>query len=442
MGCTSCSSNNGLPKGCKNNGSCGASGCNKLSVFDWLSDMDMPANHTPFDWFEVRFKNGRKDFYKNVNNLSLQMGDVVAVEGSPGHDIGIISLSGELVKLQMKKRKFDHESQDIKKLYRKANQRDIDTWQAARKKEQNTMMRTRQMALDLDLVMKISDVEYQGDGTKATFFYTAEDRVDFRELIKKMAGEFRIRIEMRQIGTRQEAARVGGIGSCGRELCCTTWLTDFRSVNTAAARYQQLSLNPQKLAGQCGKLKCCLNYELDSYVEALKDFPDTSIELKTKKGPASFQKMDIFKRKLWYSYKQESLEWVAMDVDDVKTLIEQNANDEIPEALEDYSLIEVDLKPEFDNVVGQDSLTRFDNKDRNRKRNNRSRRNNKKQGEQTPAKSTNAKGSKNASPKGGGSKKNTPNTKKGPSNNKRGNNNNRPNRNKNRNRKPKNNGEG
>ncbi len=378
MGCSSCSTN-GLPKGCKSNGSCGVNGCGKLSVFDWLSDMDLPGNQEVFPFVEVGFKNGRKEFYKNVNNINLQMSDTVAVEGSPGHDIGVVTLSGELVRLQMKKKRVKLDSPDIKKLYRKANQRDIDSWQSARNKEQNTMMRTRQMALDLNLVMKISDVEYQGDGTKATFFYTAEDRVDFRELIKKMASEFKVRIEMRQIGSRQEAGRVGGIGSCGRELCCTTWLTDFRSVNTAAARYQQLSLNPQKLAGQCGKLKCCLNYELDSYVDALKDFPDTSIQLKTKKGIAVFQKMDIFKRKLWYSYKDAYLEWIPLDVDQVKDLIEKNESGKQVDNLEEFAFTEETLTPitQFDNVVGQDSLTRFDNKKKpnNKKRKNNYRRN-------------------------------------------------------------------
>ncbi len=368
MGCNSCTSN-GLPKGCKNNGSCGTNGCNTLSVFDWLSDMELPANHTPFDCLEVRFKNGRKEFYRNVNDLSVHIGDIVAVEGSPGHDIGIVSLTGELVKLQMKKKKQDADSKEIKKLYRKATQRDIDTWQSAREKEQNTMMRTRQLALDLGLTMKISDVEYQGDGGKATFFYTAEDRVDFRELIKKMAFEFKIRIEMRQIGSRQEAGRVGGIGSCGRELCCTTWLTDFRSVNTSAARYQQLSLNPQKLAGQCGKLKCCLNYELDTYVDALKEFPETMIDLETKKGHAIFQKMDIFKKKVWYSYKNEAIEWIPLEVEALKEIISLNEKGQKVESLEDYSaqiaVAEVAL-PDFDNVVGQDSLTRFDHK-KNRK---------------------------------------------------------------------------
>ncbi len=367
MGCNSCSTN-GLPKGCKNNGSCGVNGCEKLTVFDWLSDMELPAGHNPFECLEVRFKNGRKEFYRNVNNIPLQMGDIVAVEGDPGHDIGSVSLTGELVRFQMKKKGIKPDHKDIKKLYRKANQKDIDTWQQARDKEQNTMIRTRQIAQDLGLVMKISDVEYQGDRSKATFYYTADDRVDFRELIKLLASEFRVRIEMKQIGSRQEAGRVGGIGSCGRELCCTTWLTDFRSVNTAAARYQQLSLNPQKLAGQCGKLKCCLNYELDSYLEALKEFPDTGINLQTKKGDASFQKMDIFKRKLWYAYLENGIEWVALDLDKVNEIITQNKTGQKPDSLEEMVEIVPSQNPNYENVVGQDSLSRFDHKNKRRKK--------------------------------------------------------------------------
>ncbi|HAD97454.1 MAG TPA: hypothetical protein DCG19_08605 [Cryomorphaceae bacterium] len=374
MGCNSCSSN-GLPKGCRNNGSCGVNGCDKLTVFDWLSDMELPAGHAPFECVEVRFKNGRKEFYRNVNNIPLQMGDSVAVEGSPGHDIGSVSLTGELVRFQMKKKGVKPNGEDIRKLYRKANQKDIDTWQQAREREHETMLRTREIAQNLNLVMKVSDVEYQGDNSKATFFYTADDRVDFRELIKILASEFRIRIEMRQIGTRQEAGRVGGIGSCGRELCCTTWLTDFRSVNTAAARYQQLSLNPQKLAGQCGKLKCCLNYELDSYLEALKDFPDTGINLQTKKGEASFQKMDIFKRKLWYAYIENGVDWVALDLDKVREIIQKNKQGQKPDSLEEMVELVVSDVPKYDNVVGQDSLSRFDhkNKKRRKKRNTKNR---------------------------------------------------------------------
>tara|TARA_Y100000588_G_scaffold389754_1_gene493371 strand:+ start:285 stop:1331 length:1047 start_codon:yes stop_codon:yes gene_type:complete len=337
--------------------------------------MELPAGHAPFECVEVRFKNGRKEFYRNVNNIPLQMGDSVAVEGSPGHDIGSVSLTGELVRFQMKKKGVKPNGEDIRKLYRKANQKDIDTWQQAREREHETMLRTREIAQNLNLVMKVSDVEYQGDNSKATFFYTADDRVDFRELIKILASEFRIRIEMRQIGTRQEAGRVGGIGSCGRELCCTTWLTDFRSVNTAAARYQQLSLNPQKLAGQCGKLKCCLNYELDSYLEALKDFPDTGINLQTKKGEASFQKMDIFKRKLWYAYIENGVDWVALDLDKVREIIQKNKQGQKPDSLEEMVELVVSDVPKYDNVVGQDSLSRFDhkNKKRRKKRNTKNR---------------------------------------------------------------------
>jgi len=366
MGCGSCTKE-GLPKGCRNNGSCGVDGCEKLTVFDWLSDMELPSGQKKFDWMEVRFKNGRKHFYKNTGGLNLHIGDVVTVEGSPGYDVGAVSLNGELVKLQMKKKGFSTKDPETKKILRVASQRDIDTWKKAQARENDTMIKTRQIAKDLKLEMKISDVEYQGDNGKATFFYTADDRVDFRELIKVLASEFRIRVEMRQIGTRQEAGRVGGIGSCGRELCCSTWLTDFRSVNTSAARYQQLALNPQKLAGQCGKLKCCLNYELDQYVEAIKDFPPNDTILKTKKGEATIQKIDIFKRKIWFSYRDSGMDWVPLDVEKVKELMAKNKGGELPEALEDFNLV-VDNKPEYSNVVGEESLSRFDHKNRKKKK--------------------------------------------------------------------------
>ena len=359
MGCTNCSSN-GLPKGCKSNGSCGVNGCDKLSVFDWLSNMELPAGKK-FDFVEVRFKNGRKEFYKNTQDLPLHMGESVAVEGSPGHDIGTVSLTGELVRLQMRQKGAKLDASDYKKLYRKANHRDIEIWQQAREREKETMIRSRVLARELGLVMKISDVEYQGDGNKATFFYTADERVDFRELIRVLASEFKIRVEMRQIGARQEASRVGGIGSCGRELCCSTWLTDFRSVNTAAARYQQLALNPQKLAGQCGKLKCCLNYELDMYLEALKEFPDTSVNLLTKKGEAVFQKMDIFKGKLWYAYKEGGTDWIAMSVDKANEIVALNKINKQPEALEDFMDVDHNVAaPSYESAIEQDSITRFD----------------------------------------------------------------------------------
>lgn len=371
MSCSSCSSGkDGQPKGCKNNGTCGTDGCNKLTVFDWLSNMSLPGGVTPFACVEVRFKNGRKAFFKNTENLSLSIGDVVATEATPGHDVGIVSLTGELVRIQMKKKKVDIDSEDVKKIYRKASQKDIDIWQRARDREEPMKVRAREIAIRLNLQMKISDIEFQGDGSKATFYYTAEERVDFRQLIKDYAQEFNIRIEMRQVGFRQEAARLGGIGSCGRELCCSTWLTDFRSVNTSAARYQQLSLNPQKLAGQCGKLKCCLNYELDSYVDALKEFPKTEVKLLTEKGTAVCQKIDIFKGFLWYAYEGEWMHWHKISIHDAKEIIEANTNNEKVASLEEYAadLME-DTKVDFENVVGQDSLTRFDNKPkRNRKR--------------------------------------------------------------------------
>ncbi len=309
MACSSCSTKDGQPKGCKNNGTCGTDSCNKLSVFDWLANMSMPNGIEPFNYVEVRFKNGRKHFFKNVENLSLSMGDAVAVEASPGHDVGMVSLTGELVRVQMKKKKVKPDSEEVLKIYRKATQKDLDVWEEVRSREEAIKKRAREIAIRLKLSMKISDIEFQGDASKATFYYTADDRVDFRQLIKEFAREFNTRIEMRQIGLRQEAARLGGIGSCGRELCCSTWLTDFRSVSTSAARYQQLSLNPQKLAGQCGKLKCCLNYELDSYLEALKNFPRTDTKLFTKKGTAVCQKIDIFKGVLWYAYEGEWMNW-------------------------------------------------------------------------------------------------------------------------------------
>jgi len=268
MGCGNCASGkDGKPKGCKSNGNCGTDGCNNLTVFNWLSNMSLPSGQKEFDIVEIRYKNGRKGFYKNTDKLSLQIGDIVATEADAGHDIGAVTLMGELLRVQMKKKrvKYNHE---IKKVYRKASQKDIDVWQTARQREDAIKTKAREIAIRLNLRMKISDIEFQGDASKATFYYTAEKRVDFRQLIKEFAYEFKTRVEMKQIGLREEASRLGGIGSCGRELCCSTWLTDFRSVSTSAARYQQLSLNPQKLAGQCGKLKCCLNYELDSYLDA------------------------------------------------------------------------------------------------------------------------------------------------------------------------------
>ncbi|MEM5565572.1 regulatory iron-sulfur-containing complex subunit RicT [Psychroserpens sp. AS72] len=373
MSCKSCSTGkDGQPKGCKNNGTCGTDSCNKLTVFDWLANMTLPEGQEPFIGVEVRFKNGRKLYYKNTENLTLSIGDIVATQASSGHDIGMVTLTGELVRVQMKRKKVNIDDEEsVMKIYRKASQKDIDIWSAARDKEEPMKVKARQFAIDLKLQMKISDIEYQGDASKATFYYTAEERVDFRELIKLFAREFRTRIEMKQVGFRQEAARLGGIGSCGRELCCSTWLTDFRSVSTSAARYQQLSLNPLKLAGQCGKLKCCLNYELDAYLDALKAFPKSDTKLFTEKGKAVCQKTDIFKGHLWYAYEGEWMNWHVLTTDQANEIIEKNKKREKVASLEEYASVLIeDTKTEFENVVGQDSLTRFDGPKRKKKRKN------------------------------------------------------------------------
>ena len=362
MACTNCSTGtkDGTPRGCKNNGTCGTDSCNKLTVFDWLSNMNLPNGEVAFDCVEIRFKNGRKEFYQNTENLTLAIGDVVATEASPGHDVGIVTLTGELVRIQMKKKGVDFKG-EVPKLYRKASQKDIDIWSDARDKEEPMKVKAREIAIRLKLEMKISDIEFQGDGSKAIFYYTANDRVDFRQLIKEFAQSFKTRIEMKQVGFRQEAARLGGIGSCGRELCCSTWLTDFRSVNTAAARYQQLSLNPQKLAGQCGKLKCCLNYELDTYLDALKDFPEFETKLHTEKGDAICQKQDIFKGLMWFAYTDNFSNWHVLKTEHVREIVALNKEKKRATSLEDYAL-EVTAEPEkdFNNAMGQESLTRFD----------------------------------------------------------------------------------
>ncbi|KGO87490.1 PSP1 domain-containing protein [Flavobacterium suncheonense] len=362
MACTNCStgSKDGTPRGCKNNGTCGTDSCNKLTVFDWLSNMSLPGGQEPFDCVEVRFKNGRKEFFRNTEKLTLSIGDIVATEASPGHDVGIVTLTGELVKVQMKKKGVNPEG-EVPKVYRKASQKDIDIWSEARDREEPMKVRAREIAIALKLEMKISDIEFQGDASKATFYYTANDRVDFRQLIKDFAKEFNIRIEMKQVGFRQEAARLGGIGSCGRELCCSTWLTDFRSVNTSAARYQQLSLNPQKLAGQCGKLKCCLNYELDTYLDALKGFPEMDTKLYTEKGDAVCQKLDIFKGLMWFAYTDNYAHWHMLKVEQVKEIIALNKEKKKVASLEEFAVEETaSQEKNFQNVVGQDSLTRFD----------------------------------------------------------------------------------
>lgn len=378
MSCNDCNKKDtNLPENCRETGLCAGSTSSRLTVFNWLSDIKIPESQSAFDVVEVRFKSSRKSFFRNVNNLDLKVGDVVAVEASPGHDIGEVLLVGELVKLSMRNEGVKENDLTLLKVYRKATTHDIEVRDISRKREWETMMVSRKIASKFGLEMKISDIEYQGDNSKAIFYYTAEARVDFRTLIRELATTFCIRVEMRQIGLRQEAARVGGIGSCGRELCCSSWLTDFKSVMSSSARYQQLSLNPQKLTGQCGKLKCCLNFELDTYLDALKKFPAPDVLLITERGKAFFQKMDIFKGIVWYSYKDNPIEWIPIPISEVNKIIAMNSNNEKASSLEDVKVEKVEDKQiEFQEVVGQDDLNRFDVKRTRKKRPQRKRRNN------------------------------------------------------------------
>jgi len=311
--------------------------CCKMKSFNWLKDYQNPDTGQKDHYVEVRFKNGRKDFYICPPELTLKEGDIVAVEANPGHEIGIVSLTGEIVNLQMKRKKVDLERLEPKKVYRHARSADIEKWFESIALEDDALYKTKKIAEELGLDMKLNDVEYQGDKTKAIFYYTANERVDFRILIRRLAEEFKVRIEMRQIGTRQEASKLGGIGSCGRELCCSSHMVTFKSVSTNSARVQQLSMNPQKLAGQCGKLKCCLNYELDHYLEILEEFPDPKIILKSKKGNAIHQKSDIFKRVMLYSYENEPGSMLVIPVEKVKDIIEMNKKGKIPEDLEAFA---------------------------------------------------------------------------------------------------------
>ena len=376
MSCKSCSSGGGKPNGCRTNGTCSTSGCNKLEVYDWLANIDLPGGQQVYDILEVRFKNSRKDFFRNGQKINIQVGDIVVVDAASGFDVGVVSIFGELARIQVRKKKRDFKPLEARKVIRIANQKDIDLWIKARSNEKELMYKARTLALNIGLEMKISDVEYQGDMSKAIFYYTADGRVDFRQLIKDMASEFRIRIEMKQIGSRQESSRLGGIGSCGRELCCSTWLSDFRSVSTSAARYQQLSLNPQKLAGQCGKLKCCLNFELDAYLEGLKSFPRTDVRLKTQKGDAYHVKTDVFKGTMWYAFRGES-ELYPLTPVRVKEIIESNKKGNKPSDLKDYQIKEAIVVEDagYSNVVGQDSVSRFEKSFKKNKRKNSRRKN-------------------------------------------------------------------
>jgi len=364
MGCSNCGSSNSVPNGCKSNGSCGTGGCGKLPVFDWLANVELPNGQSTYDIVEIRFKNSRKTFFRNIKNIPLLVGDVVVVDASPGYDVGVVSVVGELARIQVRKKTSNFKAHEARNIKHKATKEDIEKWQIARNKEAETMLKARQIASEVGLKMKISDVEYQADGTKAMFYYTADERVDFRQLIRELAEFFKVKIEMKQIGVRQEAARLGGIGSCGRELCCSTWLTDFRSVSTASARYQQLSLNPEKLAGQCGKLKCCLNFELDTYVDALKAFPRTDIKLNTSKGRAFHIKTDVFKKQMWYLYENGSegagSGFIPIKPDKVREIIRMNKDGKKPHDLKDFMEAVEEKVPDYTNVVGQDSLNRFE----------------------------------------------------------------------------------
>jgi len=422
MGCGSCSSgacgsSGGTPAGCENNGNCSSGGCGKLDVFDWLAGMESSAvNSTPL--VEVRFKNTRKEYYRYGTSITPSVGDIVMVEASHGTDVGAVTLTGELVRVQLTRKNPKTNINTLSRVIRIATQEDIDLWQEVQKKEDETMVKARKAAAELKLDMKISDVEYQGDGTKAIFYYTSESRVDFRELIKKFAGTFKVRVEMKQIGARQEAGRVGGIGSCGRELCCSTWLTDFRSVSTSAARYQQLAINPIKLAGQCGKLKCCLNYELDSYLDALKDFPEGDIKLKTKKGTAFLQKTDIFRKTLWFNTKEDPAVFHPLKLETVKEILEMNKQNKFPESLKQFAFVDAPVEdlPDYENVVGQDDLNRFNSKE---KKNSNNRNRNKRKGKRPDSQGGGPKNDQRNQNQGQGGnqqgqKKNRPNQKRKP----------------------------
>ena len=367
MGCDNCGT--GKPNGCKSNGGCSTGGCNRLNTHDWLRNLPLANIADECGVVEVSFNKGsRKDFFRNTTLQHFEKGDLVCLEGVSGFDVGEISLTGEIVRLQLKKKGLREENADMKKVLRPASNRDIDTWLHSKSREKEAVIRSRAITKQLKLDMKISQVEMQADSRKATFFYIAEGRVDFRELIKVFAGEFKLKVEMRQIGARQESAKVGGIGSCGRELCCSTWLTDFKSVNTAAARYQNLSINQTKLSGQCGRLKCCLNYELDTYLDALQHFPDRCDTLQVAKGNANLIKKDIFKNLMWYTLPDSNKQY-PLTIERVKKIKALNAQGVIPEELEAVELIssKKEIEPEFVELVGQISLRTLEKADQKKR---------------------------------------------------------------------------
>ncbi len=376
MGCGSCGT--GKPNGCKSNGGCSTGGCNRLNLHDWLANLPYEDVESSCKIVEVSFKQGsRKEFYRNLSSQYFEKGELVTVEGVNGFDVGEVSLSGELVRMQLKKKGINEFSDEIKKILRRSNEREIEAFKISKDREPAVQARSRELAIQYKLQMKLSEVEIQADGKKATFFYTADDRVDFRELIKQFASEFKVKVEMRQIGIRQEAAKVGGIGSCGRELCCSTWLQDFKSVNTTAARYQNLSINQTKLSGQCGRLKCCLNFELDTYLDALQHFPDNAESFETAKGRAFLIKKDIFKNLMWYIIQGGSKHYplTIQRVKEIQRLNAQGIQPEDLEAVEVTSSKPKEIEPQFVDVVGQISLRSLEKNDRRRRDQQRDNRN-------------------------------------------------------------------
>lgn len=367
MGCGNCGT--GTPNGCKSNGSCGTNSCNRMNAYDWLVNLPISDAATACRVVEISFNNGsRKDYFRNSTLQYFEKGDCVAVEGVAGFDVGEVQLSGEIVRIQLKKKGIDEFGGEIKRVLRPATDRDIDLLKQNKARERDALIRTRAITKQLRLNMKMSQVEIQADGKKATFYYIADDRVDFRELIKILAGEFRVKVEMRQIGARQESGKVGGIGSCGRELCCATWLTEFKSVNTAAARYQNLSINQTKLSGQCGRLKCCLNYELDTYLDALQGFPENADMLQVARGTATLIKKDIFKNLMWYVLPDSNKQY-PLTIERVKKIRSLNAQNVIPEELEPVDVTtmkEKEIEPEFVDVVGHISLRSLEKGDKKR----------------------------------------------------------------------------
>jgi len=370
MGCGSCGT--GKPNGCKSNGGCSTGGCNRMNTHDWLRNLPISDMEEACRVVEITFNQGaRKDFYRNSTLHHFEKGDLVALEGVSGFDVGEVSLTGEIVRLQLKKRGVNEMAPDMKKVLRRATDRDLEIWRTNKGREKEALIRSRAIAKQLNLNMKMSQVEFQADGKKATFFYIADDRVDFRELIKIYAAEFKVKVEMRQIGARQESGKVGGIGSCGRELCCATWLTDFKSVNTAAARYQNLSINQTKLSGQCGRLKCCLNYELDTYLDALQGFPENADILQVAKGTATLIKKDIFKNLMWYVLPQSNKQY-PLTIERVRKIRSLNMQNIVPEELEAVEVVSTKVKevePEFVDVVGHISLRSLEKADKKRRDN-------------------------------------------------------------------------